>query len=401
MDEPRRTTAKILYNGVDATSDISPFIESLEYTDQEDASDSISIVLNNMSMNWLNEWMPELGDKIIPSLYKDGRMLDCGSFVADDVAFSGRPLICDLKAVSSPANEGFKETKKTKTWEGVTVKQVSQEIAGNAGIGLVFDAEDRSIETCEQSKNTDAAFLKTLTEKYGFSMKIYADKIVIIDPRVYEKKNPVATFSESDFSSWSYEAAIGGTYTGAKLTYTETSGKKTNTYQASIGGGSRILQLNEKCSSDAEALIIAQGKLDKENEKAFILQFKLRDAVFLSSTQVISVKDLGKLGGNYYITKVQHTLSNGYEVSVTARKIVDRIGRETEKEEAQKSGQSYTVVSGDTLMKIAKKFYGDSAQYTKIYEANRDVIEARAKKDGKASSNGGYWIYPGTSLVIP
>jgi nucleoid-associated protein YgaU len=33
------------------------------------------------------------------------------------------------------------------------------------------------------------------------------------------------------------------------------------------------------------------------------------------------------------------------------------------------------VASGDTLSKIAKKFYGDAAQYNKIFEANRDQLK--------------------------
>jgi hypothetical protein len=35
----------------------------------------------------------------------------------------------------------------------------------------------------------------------------------------------------------------------------------------------------------------------------------------------------------------------------------------------------YEVVSGDTLSKIAKKFYGDAAQYMKIFEANKDQLK--------------------------
>ena len=35
----------------------------------------------------------------------------------------------------------------------------------------------------------------------------------------------------------------------------------------------------------------------------------------------------------------------------------------------------HEVVSGDTLSKIAKKFYGDAAQYMKIFEANKDQLK--------------------------
>jgi len=37
--------------------------------------------------------------------------------------------------------------------------------------------------------------------------------------------------------------------------------------------------------------------------------------------------------------------------------------------------QTYTVVRGDSLSKIATRFYGDAQQWRKIYEANRDQIK--------------------------
>lgn len=39
-----------------------------------------------------------------------------------------------------------------------------------------------------------------------------------------------------------------------------------------------------------------------------------------------------------------------------------------------KAGEVYTVASGDTLSKIAKRFYGDTNAYQKIFEANRDKL---------------------------
>jgi nucleoid-associated protein YgaU len=52
-------------------------------------------------------------------------------------------------------------------------------------------------------------------------------------------------------------------------------------------------------------------------------------------------------------------------------------------------GQSYTVVKGDSLSKIAKRYYGDAQQWRKIYEANKAEI-----KDPDL-------IYPGQTFRIP
>ncbi|HOW45865.1 MAG TPA: LysM peptidoglycan-binding domain-containing protein [Candidatus Aminicenantes bacterium] len=49
----------------------------------------------------------------------------------------------------------------------------------------------------------------------------------------------------------------------------------------------------------------------------------------------------------------------------------------------------HKVVAGDTLSKIAKKYYGKAGDYMKIFEANKDKLKDPDK------------IFPGQELVIP
>jgi uncharacterized protein YidB (DUF937 family) len=51
--------------------------------------------------------------------------------------------------------------------------------------------------------------------------------------------------------------------------------------------------------------------------------------------------------------------------------------------------QVYTVASGDSLSRIAKRFYGDANQWRRIYDANRDQVQNPDL------------IHPGQKLKIP
>lgn len=65
------------------------------------------------------------------------------------------------------------------------------------------------------------------------------------------------------------------------------------------------------------------------------------------------------------------------------------------------TSSTYVIKSGDTLWAIATKFYGTGTKWSDIYNANKDIIEATAKKYGRKSSDNGHWIYPGVTLTIP
>ncbi len=63
--------------------------------------------------------------------------------------------------------------------------------------------------------------------------------------------------------------------------------------------------------------------------------------------------------------------------------------------------KKYTIKKGDCLWNIAKKYYGSGSKHTKIYNANKSVLDNAAKKHGHRSSNNGKLIFPGTKITIP
>ena len=66
-----------------------------------------------------------------------------------------------------------------------------------------------------------------------------------------------------------------------------------------------------------------------------------------------------------------------------------RSGVSSTEEPRDAAPRTYTVAKGDTLSKIAKQFYGNAAEYPRIFEANKPMLTHPDK------------IYPGQNLRIP
>lgn len=129
----------------------------------------------------------------------------------------------------------------------------------------------------------------------------------------------------------------------------------------------------------------------------------------LRAGDTVKIQGIGKyLSGDYYVQDITRQISsNGYSHSATlirtdfgnslkvsttttAKKpVVKPVKKVQSSPQASTAQRTYTVKRGDCLWNIAKKFYGNGAMYTKIYDANTNKI---AEPD---------LIYPGQVFVIP
>lgn len=333
----RRTVVGITYNGKD-TKSLEQFLETFSYVDESNgAGDTIDIQLHNLDKRWLNEWFPKKSDNLIAQIktynwdvqyqnwYKENEMkiFKCGKFILDDFSFSGRPLLCSIKGISSPCNSSFKSTKRTKTWEKVTVKGIAEEVAKRAGISLHYDAESFQIKSIEQSSQTDSEFLSNLCKEYGLYMKIYVDKIVIYDPFEYDKKDTVLTIDEKDMISWSWNTTTEGTYTGGKMKYTDASNEKD--YECSIGSGPRILDVSGKADSKQDAIRKVEAAVNLANRSTSTMSITMMGNFKLIASACVKITGLGKLNGKYFVDKVSHSVGNGYEVSLEISRVQNKI----------------------------------------------------------------------------
>lgn len=309
-------------------TDYSKQLESFSYTDEADgSSDSVSITLSDISGKWHNSKMPKAASKVIAKIKKTGektKTYACGIFHLDQIEFTGYPSSAIFSAVSDPVSYAFKTTQRNRTWKHTTFLQICKDISKTyKSLKVVYDAPTIPIAVLEQSKQTDSSLLKSLAEKYGCGVKIYANKIVVYSIERYENKKAVKTINVNQMEpGWTWQSTINGNYTGVKLTYKKTNGKKIETMH---GSAKRLLRLTEKADSKADAVRIALARVNKENADTTTLRFTLRSPDFVSATSTINITGLAKLNGKYFVTRVRHTISNGYKVQIECRKIGKRI----------------------------------------------------------------------------
>ena len=201
--------------------------------------------------------------------------------------------------------------------------------------------------------------------------------------------------------------------------------KTTNSGGSSSGGGGNSKKTHSSTPSSSGSNLTSSnsnknsstGSTEKKynyieiNTLSGTLNFIVtEETIKLKAGDTVKLKGLGSyLSGNYYVQDITRQISsNGYSHSATLIKTdfgksLKTSTRTTNKKKktpkkqkkvastpkASSAKRTYTVKRGDCLWNIAKRFYGNGAKYTKIYDANTNKI---------ANPN---LIYPGQIFVIP
>ncbi len=147
-----------------------------------------------------------------------------------------------------------------------------------------------------------------------------------------------------------------------------------------------------------ECVNILNGYLnDKTVLNLIVTESWINLDVVISSFRPVTYGAYGNI--KYDITFVEKKSLKIYttdELSITGLKKT----RERNDLSVETVGGTYTVVSGDTLCKIAIRHCGGSVNWTKLYDANAAVIEDTAKRRGMSNSDKGHWIFPGEILTL-
>ncbi|ULC59577.1 peptidoglycan-binding protein LysM [Flaviramulus sp. BrNp1-15] len=150
---------------------------------------------------------------------------------------------------------------------------------------------------------------------------------------------------------------------------------------------------------NAGAKVFGIGKTDAEEAaEAAAAELKLEEAAARKLEGTIKDLQLQVEDLNVFIDDDAATISGKAYDQATKEKVILVVGNsngiatvddQMTVEHVEPEAQFHTVVSGDTLGKIAKKYYGNAMKYPVIFEANKPMLTHPDK------------IYPGQVLRIP
>lgn len=262
------------------------------------------------------------------------KVLECGQFELDDISASGPPATVTIKATSLPYTSQIRQTEKSRVWENIKLSGIAQQMAAENGMTCLFEsANDPLYERAEQFKVSDIAFLSSLCHDAGISLKATNNLVVLFDQETFETKPTVRTIRRGDGTYEKYKLDIGSTdtkYASCRVRYTDPSSGKVieatayaDDYKADAKNNQQ-LEVTAKVSSIAEAQTLAAKRLRLHNKYDKSATFTMPGDPDLVAGVTVELSGWGPWSGKYIIKQARHTVgSNGYEVQVTLRRVVE------------------------------------------------------------------------------
>ncbi len=149
------------------------------------------------------------------------------------------------------------------------------------------------------------------------------------------------------------------------------------------GAGEKLFKKEDKAAAAAaEAASEAAAELKRAETLG---KFVGRLGLEFDDLGIVVDDDLVTVTGTAPSQEIREKLVLALGNTAGIARVDDRITVEAPEPEAQ----FYTVVSGDSLSRIARKYYGNAMKYPVIFEANKPMLSDPDK------------IYPGQVLRIP
>lgn len=328
----RTASVKISIQGKDVSQDLAPHLLSLTYTDKaDDELDDLSLTLEDRDRLWQGDWLPKHGDIISVTIITEnfraaGRAeLACGDFEVDELTLESSPDggdVVSIKAVPACAKSSLMLERKTRAWADVALAAVAADIAGAAGLDLLYKAPEIIFGRVEQRQESDLAFLQRITTEQGLRLCLRNRLMIIYSGQTADALAPLDLPRASlDFSRASFKRSLDGVFSQCVLGYSDADSSDTTEQEfrpelpPTTG---KVLTLNKRIENPAQAERVAKAELRAQNCNEMTASLEGMGDTRLISGTVLKLSGWGHFDSDYVIQQATHSLDRdgGYRTSV-------------------------------------------------------------------------------------
>ncbi|HEY3376576.1 MAG TPA: hypothetical protein VGL77_03695 [Armatimonadota bacterium] len=317
-----RTTVQITYNGHDISRDIEPVLRSCEYTDfGSDQIDDLQVALADPDGRWRAAWSPRRGDSVTSGIvWQEGsvtKRLPCGTFSVDSYGYGFTPDVITIKALAASITTNMRREQKTRCWSNITLRALVSSVSEEHGTSIVFVGEDTPpISKVEQKRESDMQLLTRICNRFGYALKVDSNRLAVYPLGANDRQAPILTIARTGgrllpgarFAAKSVDA-----YRACTMSYKHPDhGLITATATDTTITTGQTLQIKEHVGNTAEALRVAQARLQAANRQLEPAEITVVGDVRLASGVVIRLDDFGVYDGNYAVDEARHTVAGGY-----------------------------------------------------------------------------------------
>ncbi|HIC7208060.1 phage late control D family protein [Burkholderia stabilis] len=363
------------YEHKNITSDITPYVRSVTYTDYlSGQSDELEVELEDADGRWVRHWYPGKGDTLSLKIgYEAAPLLPCGAFEIDEIEFAQPPATVSIRGLATGVKKSVR-TRVGRAYENTTLAAIAQRIAKRNKLTLTGKIRDIRIDRVTQYQERDVEFLTRLAREYGYAFKIVGRKLVFTELADLRDGGTVATLKATDLISIRLRDKIKDVYQEAKVKYHDPKTKKLVVYgvkgdqvtevgqttsstrkQSGQSASGDTLKLSTRSGSKAAAQAKAQAALDEANLQQTAGSLTVPGNPKLVAGTTFELADCGKLSGKYLVESARHRLDRGggytteLEVKRVALPVTSGTSGTTTKKKSGKTLKMYGVQSNDQV----------------------------------------------------
>lgn len=328
----RRATVTLFYEGKNISADIGPDLLSFTFTDKSGTkgeTDDLQIVISDRDRLWQGPWCPQRGQAMRASIlctdwFEQGDCLElpCGAFQVDEVEFEASEADrVTIKGVPAAVKTSIAGQKKTRAWNSISLQQIAGDIAGQAGLGLVYKGEPIQLERVEQRQEPDLAFLHRVAADNGCRVKVAGEQIVVYSGAGADGLAPV-TLVRSTTASFRGKMVTAEVYSSCAVTFSDPASGKVFKYTYKPDNApqtGKVLTINKRAESVEAAQRMAQASLRGKNAGQRTGEWDGMGHPGLRAGGTVILSGYGAWDTRYSIKEATHTVSpdGGYTTSVS------------------------------------------------------------------------------------